>query len=99
PVNHRLRTKRHAEFAADSARSIYKFLPAQLPKKKLHTQRTQPAHDGWQGHRRDPIDPKHVHRSGVVAQHDWTAIPRSPPETLPAKADLPIRKRQAHVRV
>src|ERR1700732_4906007 len=95
----RLRTERSRKASEKTIRVVFKVLSAVLPHKKVHSHRAKPLKNPWQFERRDPIDTKHVQRRRIVAEHQRPSIARSPAKTLFAKAEFPIRQRQADIRV
>src|SRR5437016_9771427 len=69
-----------------------KVMASQLPQKPLYPDRPQPTQNARQLERRNAIDSKHVHRLGVVAEHQRPAFDGAPPQALFAKRNLPILK-------
>src|SRR6266566_9537808 len=69
-----------------------KLMAVKLPEKPLQPHRPQPTQNAGQLERRNAADSKHIHRLGVIAEHQRPAFGRTPPQTLFSERDLPILK-------
>src|SRR5262249_59487238 len=98
PVNVRLVRERVGETARDRKVCFaHKVMSGKFSEKQFRPKRTEKARYQRNVQRRHPIDPKHVDGTGVIAEHQRTAITWPPVEALPAETDLPVRDGQAHV--
>src|SRR5215469_13474 len=76
---------------------VDKVVAAELSDKGLQSHGPEELQKTWQNEWRNPADTEHIDRLGVGTEHHGATIARTPVQTLLAKTDLPVAKRQASV--